>query len=58
LKDGVYDDYIFLDICEKYGMNPITEFDPLPDDIKIMMKAKWLIDQEHNSEMAKKQSEG
>jgi len=39
-------------------MNPLLEFDPLPDDMKIMMKAKWLIDQEHNAHTAEKQSEG
>lgn len=37
-------DYILLDICEKYGLNPITEFDPLPDEVKIQMIAKWRID--------------
>ena len=40
-------DYILLDICEKYGMNPITEFDPLPDETKIQMIAKWHLDREH-----------
>jgi hypothetical protein len=39
-------DYICLDICEKYSLNPITEFDPLPDKTKIQMIAKWHLDRE------------
>lgn len=46
MEDGVTMDYILLDICEKYSLNPITEFDPLPDKIKFQMIAKWHIDRE------------
>ncbi|QJT70409.1 hypothetical protein [Microcystis phage MaeS] len=42
-------EYIMLDICEKYSLNPITEFDPLPDEIKFKMIAKWHLDRESKS---------
>jgi len=39
-----------LDICKDYGLNPITEFDPLPDEIKFKMIAKWHLDREDAAE--------
>lgn len=46
-------DYIMLDICEKYSLNPITEFDHLPEKIKIQMIAKWNLEREANSRKPK-----
>lgn len=42
-------DYILLDICQAYGLNPVKDFDPLPEELKIQMIAKWHLDREWNA---------
>lgn len=46
MADGVTEEYILLELCERYSIDPLR-MDEIPDEIKIAMMAKYYLDLEY-----------
>ena len=42
-----------LDLCREYSIDPLR-MDEIPDDIKILMIAKWRLESERNKRYSEK----